>query len=995
MYGNGQRSQVYIEGCTIMDNPGAALYAYGYETTSGGTSYLKHAVWDVRNCTIGNRVNIDISGASSSYGRYDDVYIIINFVDNKYTSNDPIFLGMSAYYSEYYKPLDVSLLYQNNEHTLPILGDALTIEAFGGTTLNANIIVQDNVFVDVFEDGINILLGTLYSSTSYSRSLVANILIQDIAISKCMDTGVYLNIMHSSAGDVLNKVRFLMRNVTIENAAIGLYAEGMNGELVDCSFTNIRNRAIIVSSAIVDVFTSNIGEIDERNLFVDLMGAIRLWYDLTVHVVWEDTGEHLIGVNLELKDNSWDIKGIQTQTSQEGVRFINLNSHTVLSNGLFTKNPYIVNLNFRGLVKEVKLTVKGPTEVTITMIDDVLPRLFIESPKEGELSRDTEIAVMGSSYDMHTGMDVVEVSMDGETWFEAEGTDIFTYTFENVEEGLSVIRVRACDMTGNVEEGTVSVYIDRTPPSLSVYTPVNGTLTRFADMEVVGVTDVDATVYINSQPVETDYTLISHMIRLNEGLNEIKVAVYDNLGNVRREVRTVTLDTHSPYIEMITDDQVVRDKVFLLQGLTEPGDVTITIEDEDIPVDYRGRFEAEVWLVEGRNVFEIHGTDAVGNHRMVYVTITLDNTPPWFQIESPIEGTVYNERNVMVAGYVEEGARIYVNDREILPAFSQFVTHVYVPEGVSENTIIVIDRAGNFKDSVITVWVDSIAPIIELEYPASGMATNMESVQVKGWIQDQTDDYSDIELFANGMPWPVDKVEGMFMGEVPLEEGYNRIIITARDAAWNEGRMELSVTRDSKAPFLDVMLKGVHTDPQWNEPVADRNFAYVTGFTEIGATVMANGVYMEVDPDSGYFNQTVEIPAPLPGKKIYALSIEVTSADEAGNVASQTLIVNRIEGAEGEDVSTVSIAEWLVLFLAIVILAIALVGAYGYQRMKTQEEVIEAYESQPTTVVVTEAEQATMPPPKRPRRGGVPRKRAVPPEEKGDEVVIEIDEEVE
>lgn len=986
---------VNVDGCTIMDNPGGAIYGYGYESTYGGQSYLQHAEWNVRNCTISDSVHLDLSGAYSYSGRWEDLSIYIVMEDNVYASNDPIYLAVSSYYAETYVLFDGRIIYRRNEHTLPILGDALTIEVFGGISLVATVLVSECTFNDVFEDGINIMMGTLYTSTSYSRTLVGNILIQDVTVSKCMDTGVYFNIAHTGTSDAMNKARFSMRNVTIDGASVGLYSEAFNGELIGCTFSNIRTRSIIVSNAIVDVFSTDIGVIDERNLFVDLMGAIRLWFDLNVQVVWEDTGQHIMDVNLELKDNSWDIKGINTQTSTDGVTFVNLNSHTVLSEGVATKNPYSVRVNYRGLVKEEKIIVEGSSSVTIGMLDDIRPRLHIEYPKEGDLTRDSEVEVKGSSYDMHTGVDVIEVSLDGETWYVAEGTDIFSYTFRDVAEGLSVILVRVCDNAGNIDMDTVSIYIDRTPPSLIVYSPINGTRTRFTDMEVVGVTDVDASVYINSQPIETEYTLISHQIRLNEGLNEIKVVVYDNLGNLRMEMRTVFLDTQRPYIEMVTDDQLVRDKVFMLQGITEPGEVTITIEDKDIPVDYKGRFEAEVDLVTGKNVFEVHGTDSVGNQRTVMVTIELDNIPPWFQIEAPVEGNIYNDRNVMVSGYVEEGAKVYVNDREVLPAFGQFVTYVYVPEGASEIDISVVDRAGNHMERTLLVRVDSIAPIIELDYPTRGMATNTRSAPVKGWIQDETDDYSDIELYVNGMPWPVDKVEGMFIGEVSLEEGYNRIIIAAWDAAMNQGNVELSITRDSTAPFLDVLLKGVHTDPQWNEPIADRKFAYVTGFTEIGATVMANGVYMEVDPDSGYFNQTVEIPAPLPGKKIYALAIEVTSADEAGNVAAQTVVVNRIEGVEEETVSEISTAEWLVLFLAIVILGIALFGAVGYQRITVQDEVIEAYESTPTTVVVSGAEPVAMPPPRRPRRGGVPRKRAPPPEEKGDDLVLEIDEEVE
>ena len=68
-YAYGVEAWVNIDGCTIVDNPGGAIYGYGYETTNGGYSYLQHTGWTVRNCTISDSVHLDLSGAYSYSSR--------------------------------------------------------------------------------------------------------------------------------------------------------------------------------------------------------------------------------------------------------------------------------------------------------------------------------------------------------------------------------------------------------------------------------------------------------------------------------------------------------------------------------------------------------------------------------------------------------------------------------------------------------------------------------------------------------------------------------------------------------------------------------------------------------------------------------------------------------------------------------------------------------------------------------------------------------------
>jgi hypothetical protein len=168
---------------------------------------------------------------------------------------------------------------------------------------------------------------------------------------------------------------------------------------------------------------------------------------------------------------------------------------------------------------------------------------------------------------------------------------------------------------------------------------------------------------------------------------------------------------------------------------------------------------------------------------------------------------------------------------------------------------------------------------------------------------------------------------------------------------------------------------------------------YVSGFTEIGVALTIDGVSVDVDGETGYFNYTQTIPKPLPGLKIFTKEIVVTATDAAGNSVTVVEKANRIEGVDTKVEDETTTAEWLILFLAVVIFGMALAGAYGYNRIQSQQEMIEAYESAPPPARVTANGKVIAPPPARPVRGGRARPKPPTPEDEGEEVVIEMDDE--
>ncbi len=994
-------SSATFDRCTFENNDYEAIYhtgyLYTYVTPYFGYCMMDEIRYDIKNCKLDGAVYLDVNGLYDGGGEYDMV-AYVSIVNCTYTHDEPMYIKLSTYLYTYYGALDATIIYKDNIHTSPSTMDGLHFEVASGTAVDAFIDIQNMDIYDPLGYGIYILFETTYTSSSYTRSVTGRVNMVNVDIRNPLEDGVYINTRHALPTGSSTTGFYALIDSKIYGVNTGIRTYGFSGEVRNTVFSKVRYETIYTRDGVIDVFNSEVGPISEDNLRVDEAGAIRLWFTMRVKVVWKDKPDVPVkGTTVEIKDNSWTILGVNSIDDMNGVLFSNLNAYSVLPDGIFTKNPYIITADYIGIVKEQQAQIKENSELTIYMVDNVAPRVTIESPEDGYEQREQTITVKGTSYDKHTGIDGVMVSIDNEEWFAAEmSPDKFTYeyTFEDIPEGITLIRVRGYDNAGNSVEVATSVLVDSTPPSLELFTPEDGMKTNKRYLEIVGVTDVGSNVYINDQPIDIRYTLISHTLILAEGPNAIKVASVDYLGNIISEVRYVTLDTQAPLVDIINveNGDRVNEAELTIIGMTDKDDVTITMNDEMVDI-YEGRFEATLALEEGENEIMFHATDSVGNIRIVFLTVYLDRTEPWLRLVEP-STNVLTDNNFRVSGYVEQGARVFVNEREIEVAFGYFETTVSAPEGAYELLISAQDIAGNEMVSIIPLTVDTIPPVIEILHPPEGFVTNVETINVIGSIAGTSgEDMRFMELYINGIPRLFDYTTGEFSHEVLLEEGVNRIEFESMDSSGNSDKAVRTVMLDSKAPYLSVFLGNVRQDPNWNEPVSVGDFVYVSGFTEIGAALTIDGVSVDVDSETGYFNYTLSLPKPLPGLKIFTKEIVVTSRDAAGNSVTITEKANRIQGAATKEEDKTTTAEWLILFLAIVIFGMAVAGAYGYNRIQSQHEMIEAYETAPPPARVTPEGKVIAPPPARPARGGRPRPKA--PVEEEDEVVIEMEEEEE
>lgn len=258
--------------------------------------------------------------------------------------------------------------------------------------------------------------------------------------------------------------------------------------------------------------------------------------------------------------------------------------------------------------------------------------------------------------------------------------------------------------------------------------------------------------------------------------------------------------------------------------------------------------------------------------------------PPEFYGFTPTPGSIINDNQpLMGASFIDPGSGMNISTVEmrvdgfnitnlatITPNSVSWATPFLLTEGLHWVNVSARDNFGNYNSTDWSFTVDTIPPYLQVLGPPDGLVTNSLNVRVEGVTEVGAD------LTINGQLTIV-LGNGSFSRFVALVEGPNPIAVIATDLATNSERVDLTVTRDTIPPPLLV------TEPSSGVWV---NYPTITvkGTSEPGATVSVGGQLAVVQPDGSF-----EVPvALLEGANI----IDLTSTDEAGNMATAQVIVN-------------------------------------------------------------------------------------------------------
>jgi len=257
------------------------------------------------------------------------------------------------------------------------------------------------------------------------------------------------------------------------------------------------------------------------------------------------------------------------------------------------------------------------------------------------------------------------------------------------------------------------------------------------------------------------------------------------------------------------------------------------------------------------------------NQASLTIMIFRDTVTPVIKVNAPAENLLVNRSSVLITGTVSEPAgTLTINGAPVtIGPDGGFSVTLGLEEGRNTFELVFGDAAGNVVSAVRHVVLDTLPPMLKVDAPAAGAATNGSTVTAAGGIEPGS------EFTINGRYYTI--AGAAFSAVLELAEGENVFVFCARDRAGNRNTTSARVLRDSIAPALNVSspAEGARFN---TTPVA------VTGTTEGNASVKINGKMCENLNGAFFANVSVH-------EGTNTISVDVW--DALLNLASRTVTV--------------------------------------------------------------------------------------------------------
>jgi hypothetical protein len=456
------------------------------------------------------------------------------------------------------------------------------------------------------------------------------------------------------------------------------------------------------------------------------------------------------------------------------------------------------------------------------LTDTVSPSAAITSPSGGTVGGTVAVAVTASD---NVAVSKVELYVNG-TLSDTSSTAPYSFNWNttSLTNGSCNLSAKAYDASGNVGTSStvrVTVNNEKTPPTTSITSPLNGATVKGSvtvaanASDNVGVTKVE--LYVNGALYAADtaspYQFTWDTTLLANGSVTLQTKAYDaanNLGQSATVTVTVNNDAIAPTASISSP----------LAGATVNGTVTVSAT----ATDNIGVIKAELYVngtlsatlttapynfnwdstltANGSCPLAVKAYDAAGNvgtSGTVTVTLANDKTPPAVSIGSPLAGATVNGMATVSATATDN---VGVTKTELYVNGTLYATLTAAPYNFSWDSTLAAngsctlaakayDAAGNIATSstvTVTVANDKTPPAVSISSPLAG-ATVSGTITVSATATDSVG-VTRAELYVNGTLYAALTTApyNFSWDSTPLGNGSCVLLAKAYDAAGNIGQ---------------------------------------------------------------------------------------------------------------------------------------------------------------------------------------------------------------
>jgi len=384
-------------------------------------------------------------------------------------------------------------------------------------------------------------------------------------------------------------------------------------------------------------------------------------------------------------------------------------------------------------------------------IDWTPPTVTIASPSDGGASPTTSVTLTWSvsgevSYRQ-------QVSQDGVDWMNVVGT---SYTFHDLPEGATVLRVRAIDAAGNQATAEARAVVDTIAPRLEVGEMPS--LTRNRTLQITWTAEEEnpasLTLTINGQSISLDTSAVSYLAELNDGSYSIQLVLRDAAGHVDTASFSLTVDSTAPTVSVSATGNgttVGTRNVTVLWSADEDATFRIAVNGVNATHDGSGTLLLAL-SADGQYVIVVEAEDAAGNVGNSSISLLVDTTGPAIILTSPSLGSdiVGSKEGSFAFFWGDSGGNLRFDDLSGLSgvqysldggewqdADGTAIAFSDLPEGVHYLQVRATDSIGNVNEATIRLVVDRTAPQIDFASPGDYEEIIGTAVNVTLSIEDQ------------------------------------------------------------------------------------------------------------------------------------------------------------------------------------------------------------------------------------------------------------------
>ncbi|MGB9695262.1 MAG: stalk domain-containing protein, partial [Caldisericaceae bacterium] len=206
--------------------------------------------------------------------------------------------------------------------------------------------------------------------------------------------------------------------------------------------------------------------------------------------------------------------------------------------------------------------------------------------------------------------------------------------------------------------------------------------------------------------------------------------------------------------------------------------------DNNSPQVYSG----VISVPDGSHTLNFYAQDKYQNKEVTQSKqFKVDTVPPTITVSYPQQNAILNTKNFTITGSTEPGATLTINNTPVnVGAQGNFSYDTSITGPVSF-TLVAKDAAGNTKQFVLNVSLDTTPPKLTVSEPSAFQEIHTQFVTVKG----QTE--KDATVKINGTPIALNADYSFSYSLTLTTQGLNAIEVTATDLAGNVATVSIPV----------------------------------------------------------------------------------------------------------------------------------------------------------------------------------------------------------